>query len=85
MTELAAVKDTPAEDAAGKNESLTEYTVLHYVENGWQVLDPAVHARNADKAIRHVAKPEGRYVAVPSKSWQPRTVRTETTTKTVLE
>lgn len=43
----------------------------------------AVEASSADEAIRKVAGRlgDGSYVAVPTRSWNPREVTTETTTK----
>jgi hypothetical protein len=49
----------------------------------WEVENAAVEASSADAAIRKTITLNGRYVAVPARSWKPVTVTTET--KTVLK
>lgn len=57
----------------------TTYIVLGQDASGnWRHLK-AVEAHSAEHAIRQVAK-EGTYVAVPGRSWNPVSVKIETTT-----
>ena len=55
----------------------------------WQIENSNVPATNAEAAIRLACKqddaPAGTYVAVPSRSWRPVTVRSEQTTVIRLE
>lgn len=76
----------------------TEYVVLRRDDYGdgstggeklaWTLvgyIDGFVPAANADAAIRKAANDEeGTYVAVPARSWQPRTVKVETQRKVSL-
>lgn len=64
----------------------TEYKVFVAGEgDAWsQIGEDVVTAFSADAAIREVASSRttsGTYVAVPARSWQPRTVEVEQTTK----
>lgn len=68
----------------------TSYMVLHAVvengQHGWAVLG-IVSANNADEAIRLVAAGHdrsGEYVAVPSRSWNPRNVTIQVEPRIVL-
>lgn len=67
----------------------TKYVVLEEVssENGdsigyWTLYDVGVEATSAAGALRSALKGKGnlssRYVAVPSRSWQPQSVEVET-------
>lgn len=69
---------------------MTEYLVLVKDESGGWVDIGHVSARSARSAIRErvdgasqssAYRGEGEYVAVPSRSWQPVTVKTETKTQ----
>lgn len=52
----------------------TEYVVLHHHDGAWRELQ-RVSASSAMGAVRQVADgteaPAGRFVAVPTRSWQP--------------
>lgn len=61
---------------------MTLYTVLQQAaEEGWKVYRESVEARSSDDAIRRAidgSVAEGKYVAVPSRSWEPKSVKVET-------
>lgn len=63
---------------------VTEYVVLQASgDDEWMVVD-TVQARSATAAIRAAITGDGQYVAVPARSWQPVTAKTETSVRTVL-
>lgn len=48
---------------------------------GWQVWKEGIEARSSESAIREAIDgevKEGTFVAVPSRSWEPKSVRVET-------
>ena len=56
------------------------YVILKKDESGlWEQLTAQV-ARNDRAAIRQIDPTPGEYVAVPARSWHPRTVQVETKT-----
>lgn len=77
---------------ADETSSTSTYVVLRRIsdtdtdEQAYAVVHPGVTASSAENAIRHVAgriTPDNAadtFVAVPSRSWKPVTVRAETTT-----
>lgn len=75
-----AVPDPPAEAAAA-----TEYLILAQDKTGYWTEQKKIKARGSNAALREWLKGttavEGTYVAVPSRSWKPVTVSTETQTK----
>lgn len=95
MSEVAADAATVVSESAPeptspqKKPSLTTYLVLgkDAARDIW-VPVKTYDARSAREAIFAAAKEQktetGTYVAVPARSWQPLTVKTETQTKLVL-
>ena len=84
----AATTPAPAPADAAKDQAATEYVILSKTGQSW-VEQATVTARSAKAAVREwldqgADKPEGVYVAVPARSWQPITVKTETQTKIKL-
>lgn len=64
---------------------MTEYVILFKREDGgWQELDKRIPARSGQSAIRALlsesSHPDSEWVAVPSRSFQPVTVKVETKT-----
>jgi hypothetical protein len=81
-------------ETAAAKKTKTSYVVLMLVEHdgadgaktaGWMTVGPPVEASSATAAVRAKAPLEGsrQLVAVPSSSWKPVKVTTET--KTVLK
>jgi hypothetical protein len=64
----------------------TAYMVLREKDPGnWEEMGDEVNANSAATAIRMVADDkEGRYVAVPMRSWQPRNLEADTITRVRL-
>ena len=69
--------------------ALSEYIVLELRDGDWRQVR-FVQASSSDAAIRDVFNPtntpvkSGTYVAVPARSWKPRTVTTKQTVRVVL-
>lgn len=68
---------------------MTEYVILHKTSEEWKHIG-TTQARSAKSAIRERVDGaaqssafygDGEYVAVPARSWQPVTVKTETKTQ----
>lgn len=80
-------------DGATGNVRETEYVVLARDPTDatrWSLWDNTIKAAHADAAIAQAIEQYGpmdadRFVAVPARSWKPRKVRTETTTRHVIE
>ncbi len=85
-----AATATPKSAAKKDAEAGAEYVVLIRTDarnstlgtaSTWQEVK-TVAARSADAAVKEAAEEvPGRYVAVPARSWSPRTVTVEQTTR----
>lgn len=78
---------TPEPEKKPKPQATTDYLILTK-EAGFWTEGPTIAARSAKAAIRtYLAEQkatEGTFAAVPARSWQPVTVKTETTTRLTL-
>lgn len=82
-------KDPPAKDDKG---ALTQYVILASSSaasnSSWSVVKAVQEARSSKAAVQAyldgIADKDGTYVAVPVRSWDPITVKTETTTRLVF-
>ena len=67
---------------------MTTYLVLKETEGGWHEVE-VVSAHGAEQAIHAVVaegeRGDGRYVAVPTRSWNPANVRREVQTYIRIE
>lgn len=59
---------------------MTHYLVLKWNGNAWEEMSGTT-ASSPARAIRAAVKDEGKYVAVPARSWKTLTVSVEQTTK----
>lgn len=89
MSEGAQAAAAPATPAAGKKQ--TEYLVLALGDEGGHWLEKKkVKARSPRAAVSAImaelgpTAQGGTFVAVPTRSWEPVTVKTETQTKLVF-
>lgn len=79
----------PAAEPPKKSGAATEYLILSKSAGSstWTE-QKTVEASSAKAAVRkflgEASNPDGTYVAVPARSWQPVTVKTEQTTKITL-
>lgn len=92
MSEQLLTDDQSAPGSTGGSGSVprvgTEYTVLERVDQagGWSVRD-SVTASSSDQAVRMVGEQRGvtaTYVAVPTRSFQPREIVVEQVTSVRL-
>jgi hypothetical protein len=83
------VPNQPAGGVDPKSKQLTKYIVLTKVGDTWTVDGREVEARSPQKAVdQHMdvnKLEEGTFVAVPARSWDPITVRSETRTRRIFE
>lgn len=83
-TQVSAPSQPPPQT---KVAAATEYLILSKTTNSWAE-QTTVHASSAKAAVRGwlagSTDPDGTYVAVPARSWQPVIVKTETQTKIIL-
>lgn len=65
---------------------MTEYVILQLLDSGHWSEQGKTEASSPIRALRsHVRSgAEGEYVAVPSRSWKPLTVKVEQTTKVTI-
>jgi hypothetical protein len=91
---VTSAQQLPENATTTAKATRTEYVVLREVDreaDGWAV-ELKVKATSAEAAIKAVAvdyaqaagHTDDRFVAVPARSWQPRTVSFKTETKAVL-
>jgi hypothetical protein len=63
---------------------MTHYIILRWHEDAWKE-HGAADASSPRRALAVANVDAGGYVAIPSRSWKPLTVKVETTTKTTIE
>jgi hypothetical protein len=64
---------------------VTTYIILKADENGdWGAIATGIKASSARRALTAEAVGEGTYVAVPTRSWKPLTVKVENTVKVTI-
>lgn len=65
---------------------MTDYTILRKDQTGYFVIESVgVQASSGRRALAVAKVGEGEYVAIPSRSFQPLTVRVEQTTKVTIQ
>jgi len=81
-TAFGVTAEAPA-PAKKKAKEQTMYVVLELNESygSWVDAGNIVAAVNAEAAVRKVAKGAGSFVAIPTRSWKPLTVKVETVEK----
>lgn len=84
-------QDPPAETQKEEKGALTQYVILSSnkpKDESWAVVKAVQEARSSKAAVQAylngIADKDGTYVAVPVRSWDPITVKTETTTRLVF-